>query len=73
MLAAVASRSLPNASAFVMGREAGSRNGHGDYAALIADPGVDTVYIVTPDPLRWGGPFDALGRAKRFSVKNRTE
>lgn len=48
-LAAVASRSLSTAEAFAA--EFGPAKAHGDYASLIADPGVEAVYIATPHPM----------------------
>ncbi|MGJ3241851.1 MAG: aldo/keto reductase [Opitutales bacterium] len=52
-LAAVASRDLAKAEAFA--GEFDIPRSHGSYEALLADPGVDAVYIGTPHPLhaRW--------------------
>jgi predicted dehydrogenase len=47
-LVAVGSRSPERAEAFA--REHGVPRAHGSYAALIADPEVDVVYIATPHP-----------------------
>jgi predicted dehydrogenase len=49
VLASVASRSLQPAEAFA--REFGPATAHGDYASLIADPGVEAVYIAPPHPM----------------------
>ena len=56
-LAAVGSRDLAKAEAFAAGfggKEAGVA-AHGSYEALLADPGVDAVYLATPHPqhARW--------------------
>ncbi|QYM79523.1 aldo/keto reductase [Horticoccus luteus] len=48
-LAAVGSRSLPAAKKFA--QEFGVARAHGSYEALLADPGVEAVYIATPHPL----------------------
>lgn len=45
-LQAVASRSLPRAEAFA--REFGATAAYGSYAALVADPDVDVVYVAAP-------------------------
>nr|WP_230208980.1 Gfo/Idh/MocA family oxidoreductase [Tetrasphaera sp. HKS02] len=45
-LQAVGSRSLPRAEAFA--REFGVRTAYGSYAAAVADPDVDVVYIASP-------------------------
>ncbi len=52
-LAAVASRDLAKARAFA--GEHGAGRAHGAYEALLADAGVDAVYIATPHPMhaRW--------------------
>lgn len=49
VLAACASRDLKKAKAF--GAQFGIARCHGSYEALLADPGVDAVYISTPHPL----------------------
>lgn len=48
-LAAVGSRTQEAAEAF--GRQYGFARRHGTYEALMADPGVDVVYVATPHPL----------------------
>ena len=48
-LAAVGSRSFPAAKKFA--QEFGVARAHGSYEALLADPGVEAVYIATPHPL----------------------
>jgi predicted dehydrogenase len=48
-LAAVGSRTLETAAAFA--REFGNCRAHGSYAALLADPDVEAVYISTPHPM----------------------
>lgn len=47
-LAAVGSRSADKAAAFV--REFPGAKAHGSYAALLADPAVQAIYIATPHP-----------------------
>jgi len=47
-LAAVASRTGERAAAF--GAEFGGARGYDDVAAMLADPGVDAVYLATPHP-----------------------
>ncbi|MDI1250622.1 MAG: Gfo/Idh/MocA family oxidoreductase [Lacunisphaera sp.] len=47
-LAAVGARRLADADKFA--REFGGARAHGSYAALLADPGVQAVYIGTPHP-----------------------
>jgi predicted dehydrogenase len=48
VLAAVGSRSLEKADRFA--KERGFARAHGSYEALVADPGVDAIYIATPHP-----------------------
>jgi predicted dehydrogenase len=48
-VAAVGSRSLERATAFA--QEHGIARAHGSYAALLADPGVDAVYVASPHAL----------------------
>jgi predicted dehydrogenase len=48
-LAAVASRTTERAEAFA--QEFGALRAHGDYAALIAEPEIDAVYIAPPHPM----------------------
>jgi predicted dehydrogenase len=47
-VAAVGSRSQQGADRFA--RQFGIARAHGSYAALVADPGVDIIYIATPHP-----------------------
>lgn len=53
VLAAVGSRDSARAAEFA--RTHGGVTAHGDYAALVADPGVDAVYVANPHPghLEW--------------------
>lgn len=48
-LVGVVSRDLGRAEAFAQAH--GAQNAYDDYAALLADPGVDAVYIATPNAL----------------------
>jgi predicted dehydrogenase len=48
-LVGVGSRTQASADAFA--RQFGAERAHGSYDALLADPGVDAVYISTPHPL----------------------
>lgn len=48
-LAAVGSRNLAPADSFA--REFGGVRAHGSYEALLADPGLQAVYVATPHPL----------------------
>ncbi|HYE20410.1 MAG TPA: Gfo/Idh/MocA family oxidoreductase [Tepidisphaeraceae bacterium] len=70
-LAAVASRDLAKARAFVAekvpagaGVPGGAVTAHGSYAALLADPGVDAVYVAVPHPehARWAVAAAAAGK-----------
>jgi predicted dehydrogenase len=59
---AVASRSQENAEKF--GAEFGIPNRYGEYAALVADPEVDVVYIGTPHPQHYAIARAALQAGK---------
>ena len=59
---AVASRSLENAEKF--GAEFGIPSRYGEYAALVADPDVDVVYIGTPHPQHYAIARAALQAGK---------
>lgn len=62
-LAAVASRTEEQAKAFA--EEFGASRAHGDYASLLADPGIDAVYIATPHPMHgeWAVRCAEAGKA----------
>src|SRR4051812_32138470 len=49
-LAAVASRTQDKADRFVAERALAGARAHGSYEALLADPGVQAVYVSTPHP-----------------------
>jgi predicted dehydrogenase len=55
-LVAVGSRDAARAAAFAA--EFGADRSYGSYAELLADPGVDAVYVATPHPARsgWSAP-----------------
>ncbi|MEM7507245.1 MAG: Gfo/Idh/MocA family oxidoreductase [Pseudomonadota bacterium] len=59
---AVASRNPDRAAAFA-GRH-GVATAHGSYEALVADPGVDAVYIATPNALHRDHALLAIGAGK---------
>lgn len=64
---AVGSRSEANAAAFAT--EFGIPNVHGSYAALVADPEVDIVYIATPHPMHHHDAMLALSAGKHVLVE----
>lgn len=66
-LAVVATRSLPNASAFAA--VFGPATAHGDYTSLIADPEVDAVYIATPHPMHREWTIRCAGAGKAILCK----
>jgi predicted dehydrogenase len=66
-LVAVGSRSQPRAEAFA--RAHGVARAHGSYAALIADPQVDVVYIATPHPQHYAVGLAALRAGKPVLVE----
>ncbi len=59
---AVGSRSMPTAQAFADAH--GIERAHGSYAALLADPGVDAVYIPLPNALHHPWTLAALAAGK---------
>jgi predicted dehydrogenase len=64
---AVASRSLDRARAFA-GRH-GLERAHGSYAEILADPGVDVLYIATPHPQHHALALGALRAGKALLVE----
>jgi predicted dehydrogenase len=66
-LFAVGSRSMHRAEAFA--REHGARRAHGSYAALIADPEVDVIYVATPHPQHHAIAMAALRAGKAVLVE----
>lgn len=66
-LAAVGSRSAAKAQAFAA--EHGAERAHGSYEALVADPGVDAVYVSTPHPMHCRDTLLALGAGKHVLVE----
>jgi len=61
-IAAVASRDAAKARAYAT--EVGAARGHGSYEALLADPGVDAVYISLPNHLHHRWTLAALAAGK---------
>jgi predicted dehydrogenase len=61
-LAAVGARSRAGADA--LAAEAGALRSHGSYEALVADPGVDAVYVATPHPMHRPHTLLALAAGK---------
>jgi predicted dehydrogenase len=61
-LAAVGARRLADAENFA--REFGGARAHGSYAALLADPGVQAVYIGTPHPWHKEWALKAIAAGK---------
>lgn len=66
-LVAIGSRSEERAAAFAARH--GARRAHGSYAALIADPDVDAVYIATPHPQHRAIALAALRAGKAVLVE----
>lgn len=66
-LVAVGSRSAERAQAFA--DEHGIPVAHGSYAALVADPGVDAIYIATPHPQHTDIALAALAAGKAILVE----
>ena len=66
-LVAVASRDQARASAFAATH--GIPKAHGSYAALVADPDVDAVYIATPHPQHVDIALAALAAGKAILVE----
>ena len=63
-LVAVGSRTLGSAEKFAA--EFGGLRAHGDYAALLADPEVEAVYIATPHPQHAGWAIAAARAGKHI-------
>ena len=61
-IAAVGSRSQSSADEFASRH--GAARAHGSYAALLADPGVDVVYVATPHPFHEANVLGALDAGK---------
>src|SRR5258708_24385559 len=61
-LTAVGARKLADAEKFA--REFGGARAHGSYPALLADPGVQAVYIGTPHPMHKEWALKAIAPAK---------
>jgi predicted dehydrogenase len=66
-LAAVGSRSQESADRF--GDEFGVARRHGSYAALVADPDVDVIYIATPHPGHYETTLAAIEAGKSVLVE----
>jgi predicted dehydrogenase len=66
-LAAVGSRSLPRATSFA--RELGFAAAYGSYAELLADEGVDAVYVASPHALHVGHVTAALEAGKHVLLE----
>jgi predicted dehydrogenase len=66
-LVAVASRSLDRAQDFA--RRHGIERAHGSYAALLADPDVDVLYVATPHPQHHAIALGALRAGKGVLVE----
>ncbi|GAA3546223.1 Gfo/Idh/MocA family protein [Nocardioides daeguensis] len=63
-LAAVGSRNEESARAFAAAYGDGRTRAHGSYAALMADPTVDVVYVATPHALHLDGARAAFASGK---------
>ncbi len=63
-LAAVGSRSLAGAEAFVAEHGGSDTRAHGSYAELLADPDVDVVYVATPHALHLDNARAAFAAGK---------
>ena len=66
-LVAIGSRTTSAAVAFA--REFGVERAHGSYEALVADPGVDVVYVATPHPFHYDNARLALAAGKPVLVE----
>jgi predicted dehydrogenase len=66
-LVAVASRSPERADAFAAGH--GIPRAHGSYAALVADPDIDAIYVATPHPQHTDIALAALAEGKAILVE----
>jgi predicted dehydrogenase len=66
-LVAVGSRSLERAQAFAA--EHGIARAHGSYRELVADPGVEVVYVATPNAQHHAIALAALGAGKAALVE----
>jgi predicted dehydrogenase len=68
-IVAVGSRSAERADAFAQRHGIAAEHAHGSYAALLADPGVDAVYISTPHPQHHAIAVAALDAGKAVLVE----
>lgn len=66
-LAAVYSRSIDKAGAFA--DKHGATAAYADYAAMLADPEIDIVYIASPNSMHPQQTLDALGHGKHVLVE----
>jgi predicted dehydrogenase len=66
-VAAVGSRAQETADTFAA--EFGIPNAHGSYEALVADPGVDAIYISTPHPFHAENALLALRAGKHVLIE----
>ena len=66
-VAAVGSRSLQNAERFAA--EFGIAKAYGSYEELLADPGVDVVYVATPHPFHAENALGALQAGKHVLLE----
>jgi predicted dehydrogenase len=67
VVSAVGSRSQASADAFA--EELGIEGRHGSYESLVADPGVDVVYVATPHPMHRDNAILALRAGKPVLVE----
>jgi len=67
LISAVGSRSQAGADAFA--EEFGIEGRHGSYESLVADPGVDVIYVATPHPMHHGNAILALRAGKPVLVE----
>jgi len=68
-VAAVGSRDAQRAEAFVRDEGLEGATAHGSYEALVADPGVDAVYVATPHPFHVDDALLALSAGKHVLVE----
>lgn len=66
-IAAVGSRTPESAARFAA--TVGAERAHGSYAALVADPGVDVVYVATPHPFHLPDALLAIEAGKHVLVE----
>ncbi len=67
VLAAVAARSLPKATAFAA--EHGAERAYGDYEQLVSDPDIDVVYIATTHPHHRDQALMAIAAGKSVLIE----